>query len=327
MQVSMLQLRAFVAVARYGSFTLAAEALNRTQPAITVQIKQLEQALGLSLFDRTTRQLRLTTVGLELVPVLSQMLQQLDNIIASSQDLRDKRTGVVRIGALPSVAAGFLPPRIARFRKKHPGVQFLISDTLGDKIVAMVKSGEVEFGITDIHTGSNIETTPVVLEQMCAFYLEGHPIEQAAKLDVEELAKHDLILLIHGSAARRVVDSAFAGRGRLAVAACEVSYMSTAVGMVQAGLGVALLPRRGVQLQIDPRLRCRPIEGPGFTRRIGIIRLKNKTLSPAADAFIQMLMTSKAEKDSMHSAPAPRQGRGRTKAARDEKTIAAAKPG
>ena len=70
---------------------------------------------------------------------------------------------------------------------------------------------------TDIHASGNIETTPVGLEQMCAFYLEGHPIEQAAKLDVEELAKHDLILLIHGSAARRVVDSAFAARGRLAV--------------------------------------------------------------------------------------------------------------
>lgn len=303
----MLQLRAFVAVARYGSFTLAAEALHRTQPAITVQIKQLEQTLGLSLFDRTTRQLRLTTVGLELVPVLSSMLQQLDNMIASSQDLRDKRTGVVRIGALPSIAAAFLPSRIAKFRKKHPGVQFLISDTLGDKIVAMVKSGEVEFGITDIHMGSNIETIPVVLEQMCAFFLEGHPIQDAAKLDVEELAKHDLILLIHGSAARRVVDSAFAARGRLAVAACEVSYMSTAVGMVQAGLGIALLPRRGVQLQIDTRLRVRPIEGPGFTRRIGIIRLKNKTLSPAAEAFIQTLTDSRADTERM-----PRSRRGKS---------------
>jgi DNA-binding transcriptional LysR family regulator len=104
--------------------------------------------------------------------------------------------------------------------------------------------------------------------------------------------------------------------------------MSTAVGMVQAGLGVALLPRRGVQLQIDSRLRYRPIEGPGFTRRIGIIRLKNKTLSPAADAFIQMLMATKAEKERMPAAPAPRRGRGgRARTGRAEKPIAAAKPG
>jgi DNA-binding transcriptional LysR family regulator len=131
--------------------------------------------------------------------------------------------------------------------------------------------------------------------------------------------------LIHGSAARRVVDSAFAARGRLAVAACEVSYMSTAVGMVQAGLGVALLPRRGVQLQIDPRLRYRPIEGPGFTRRIGIIRLKNKTLSPAAEAFIQMLMATKMEKERA-PASAPRK-KARGKGPKAEKPIAAAKPG
>ena len=112
------------------------------------------------------------------------------------------------------------------------------------------------------------------------------------------------------------------------MAACEVSYMSTAVGMVQAGLGVALLPRRGVQLQIDPKLRYRPIEGPGFTRRIGIIRLKNKTLSPAADAFIQMLMASKVEKERVPAGSGSRRGRGaRAKNARAEKPIAAAKPG
>jgi len=290
MNITLLQLRAFVAVSRYGSFSLAADALHRTQPAITMQVKQLEDALALKLFDRTTRQLKLTTVGLELFPSLSAMLAQLDATVDRSQDLREKRTGTVRIGCLPSVAATFLPSRIAQFRKSHPGISFSLQDALGDKVMALVKSGDVEFGITDIQADdAALESMPLLLERMCALYLEGHPLDQAAEVGITELGRHDLILMAPGSNARRIVDTGFATQGRVAVAACEAAYMSTAIGMVQAGLGVALLPRGGVALGIDSRLRLREIAAPGFTRQIALVRLKRKTLSPAADVFIRTL--------------------------------------
>lgn len=290
MNITLLQLRAFVAVSRYGSFTLAADFLNRTQPAVTVQVKQLEDALGLRLFDRTTRQLRLTSVGLALVPVLSDMLQQLDSVIEASHDLRAIRAGIVRIGCLPSVAANFLPPKIAQFRVLFPGISFFLNDSLGDKVIEKVKSGEVEFGITDTHsTESELLVEPLFEENMCVLFLKSHPIQDAAVIDIEELSKHDLILMSQGTNARRIVDSAFAEQGRLPIARCEASYMSTAVGMVQAGLGVALLPVSGVQLQIDSRLQCRVLESSGFTRAIALVQQKNKSLSPAASAFIKTL--------------------------------------
>lgn len=290
--ISLLQLRAFLAVSRYGSFTRAAEALHRTQPAVTQQIRLLEGALGLKLFDRTTRQLRLTEVGVELVPVLSAMLQQLDDILEDTQDLRYKRTGTVRVGCLPSVASLFLPRRIAEFRRQYPGVSFMLSDGLGDQVVSMVKRGDVDFGITDIpHEASELSTHSLLKETISVLYLEGHPVQAAASVDIDELSRHDLILMSRGSTVRHIIDKAFAAHGRAAVATCEASYNTTAIGMVQAGLGVALLPASGFNLALDARLRAREVDAPGFSRQLGIITLKGKPLSPSAHAFMAMLST------------------------------------
>jgi len=293
--ISLLQLRAFLAVSRYGSFTRAAEILHRTQPAITQQIRLLEASLGLKLFDRTTRQLRLTDIGVELVPVLSAMLQQLDDVVGATQDIRHKRTGTVRLGCLPSVASLYLPGRIARFRRDYPGVSFVLSDGLGDQVVGMVARGEIDFGITDVpHPSPNLSIHPLLRETISLLYLDGHPVQQAKVVDIDELSRHDLILMAPGSTVRRIVDTAFAAQGRIAMATCQASYNTTAIGMVQAGLGVALLPESGFDLALDRRLRTRPVDIKGMDRQLSIARLKNKTLSPSAQAFMAMLKAEKA---------------------------------
>ncbi|MBV7486932.1 LysR family transcriptional regulator [Bordetella sp. BOR01] len=293
--ISLLQIRAFLAISRYGSFTRAAEVLHRTQPAVTQQIRSLEDSLGLKLFDRTTRQLRLTEIGVDLVPVLSAMLQQLDDVVGATQDLRHRRTGTVRLGCLPSVASLYLPRRIAEFRRHHPGVSFLLSDGLGDQVVAMVNRGDIDFGITDVpQPASELMIHPLLQETICLLYLEGHPVQEAESVDIDELSRHDLILMAPGSTVRRIVDTAFAAHGRIAMATCQASYNTTAIGMVQAGLGVALLPASGFDLALDPRLRTRPVDIAGLDRQLSIVRLKNKALPPSAQAFMAMLKAEKA---------------------------------
>ena len=291
MNVTLSQLRAFAAVSRYGSFTLAATALHRTQPAITAQIRQLEQELGLVLFDRTTRSIRLAPAAIELAPMLANLLQQLDQVLEGSQNLRGIRTGVIRIGCLPSVAAVYLPVRIARFRKQHPGISFVLRDDLGERLLPLVRGGEVDFAITDLKADEvELESSPLMTEQMCAFFPKGHPLETAAKADVSELSRHDLVLMAHGSNARRIIESAFIASGRPPLPFCEASYMTSAVGMVEAGLDVALLPSLGVNLAAYPGLRSRRLEGSRFTRRIAIVRLRRKTLTPSSEAFIASLL-------------------------------------
>jgi len=224
---------------------------------------------------------------MELIPIFSGMLQQLDSVIGLAEDLRGLRSGTVRIGCLPSVAATFLPPHIARFRKSYPNIYFSLRDAFGDHIISMIRSGEVEFGMTDVWQEEiDLENIPLLEEQMCVLYLHGHPIEKADKIDVEELSKHDLILMIYGSNARRVIDLAFAKQGRVATPTCEATYITTAVGMVRAQLGIALLPNGGLQRGVDPRLRIRSIDAAGFTRHIALVKLRGRSMSPAAQAFM-----------------------------------------
>src|SRR3954463_12192752 len=123
MNVSLRQLRAFLAVARLGSFTRAAALLHLTQPALTVQIRQLEQVLGVRLLDRTTRSAEPTRVGEELAHALGPLLADLDAGLAGVRDLAARRRGLVRLAALPSVASTLLPTAIARLQARNPGIR------------------------------------------------------------------------------------------------------------------------------------------------------------------------------------------------------------
>lgn len=290
MQLTLSQLRALVALKRYGSFTAAADAMGRTQPAVTAQVKQLEEFLGIKLVDRTTRRLRLTSTGVDLVPEFARILQDLDDVVEASRRLRRKVAGTVRIACIPSVAVNFLPRSIAAFRERFPMIAFSVNDTIGERVVELVKQAKVEFGITDVTPGTaDLEVIPLINDTIRAFFLAGHPIELTQRVDAEELCRHDLILSEPGTNVRRIVDAAFAATGRHAFAACEVAHNITAVGLVRAGLGVALLPPTYVEEGLDMRIRSRELQGPGFERQIGIVKLRNRTLAPAAKAFMQDL--------------------------------------
>jgi len=154
----------------------------------------------------------------------------------------------------------------------------------------MVKQGDVDFGITVIPRGApELTTCPLLNEKISVLFLEGHPVETAPELDVDELSLHELILMAPGSTVRSIVDAAFVAQGRAAVATCEAFYYTTAIGMVQAGLGIALLPPSGFDLAVDERLRARQLNAPGFERQLGIVSLHGKYLSPAAEAFMLKL--------------------------------------
>jgi DNA-binding transcriptional LysR family regulator len=123
MSLDVRQLRAFVTVAECGSFTRAAASLNLSQPALTVQIRKLEQALGVRLFDRNTRVVALTRNGAELLPTLGRILRDLDGVLAETRQLVTMQRGVVRLAVLPSFASGVLPEvqgAPPRHRFHHP---------------------------------------------------------------------------------------------------------------------------------------------------------------------------------------------------------------
>src|SRR4051794_33070645 len=121
-------LQAFVTVARLNSFTRAAKLLHVSQPALTKQVRQLEKTLAIRLFDRDTRTVALTSIGSELLPVVAQLLREIEGVVFNSQELAAKSRGILRVAALPSLCSTILPIALARFHTLHPGVSVVLRD-------------------------------------------------------------------------------------------------------------------------------------------------------------------------------------------------------
>jgi DNA-binding transcriptional LysR family regulator len=294
MNPSLKQMRSFIAVARTASFTRAAAQIHLSQPALTVQIRQLETAHNVKLLDRNTRSVQLTRVGRELVPIIERLLHELDAVVSGARELASKRHGIVRIACLPSLAATRLPDAIVAFRAKHPRVQFIVRDGVGGKVAALVREEAVDFGISGGTTSDpELAVSPLMHDRMHALYLSPHALDRSAKIGIHGLCAHPLILMDEESTVRQVVDEAFREAGLPKVATIEATYMSTAVGMVRAGLGVALLPSTAIESQASGKLRSRPIEGKSFARPIFIVCKKGRTLPPASEEFLSSLRSMK----------------------------------
>lgn len=295
MNIDIRQMRAFLAVAATGSFTRAADQLALSQPTLTVQIRNLEQALALRVFDRNTRSVALTRAGRELLPVLDRLVRELDSVVSESRAQASLGRGVVRLAVLPSIASGILPEVIARFRRTHPDILFVIRDAIAATVNAATRSEEVDLGITggglDLR---DLEALLTTTDRMHAVFPCGHALDREGEMSLAELAAHPLILMDSATSVRQVVDQAFAAAGLRIEVAAEATYMSTAAAMARACLGVAILPGSAMEVRAVAELRSRRIGSPAFTRRITVIRRAGRTLPPASALFLQELQQALA---------------------------------
>jgi LysR family transcriptional regulator, carnitine catabolism transcriptional activator len=291
MSLNLQHLKAFVTVARLGSFVQAARLLHVSQPALTVQIRQLEATLGVRLLDRNTRAVRATQVGADLAPVVERLLREVDAVVEGTRQLSAKQRGLVRVAALPSVAATVLPALIARFKRRYPGVSLSLADVVGQKVIAMVKGEEVEVGIGSRgDPDPDIEFTPLFEDHMRAFFPPRSPLARRPLTSVAELVSCPLILTSPESSVRALVTRAFRDAGLYPAPAYEVTYMSTAAALVKAGLGVAILPGSAVRMGELAGLRSKALRDPALTRTVGVLRRRGRSLSPAAGEFVALLM-------------------------------------
>ncbi len=286
MNVDLRHLQAFVSAARYRSFTRAARSLDISQPAFTVQIRQLETELGVRLLDRTTRSVQLTRVGKDLAPVVERLLRELRSTLETTRELSATKSGPVRLASLPSLAATILPGMLSALKAEHPGVAVHLREAPARRIVGMVKSEEVDFGIGWVQgRDSEIRFTPLFTDRMSAIFKAGSPLERKKTVALRDLAAFPLILMDTESSVRALVDDAFAAMGTFVQPAWETAYISTALAMAKAGLGVTILPASVLEMDDSRHLRARPIREPDLDRRIGIIQRSGRSLSPSAEVL------------------------------------------
>jgi DNA-binding transcriptional LysR family regulator len=288
--VNLKQLRAFVAIGRLGSFTRAAGALHTTQPALSARIRELEAALAIRLFDRSTRSVRLTQAGEDLLPVVERALDDLGSVLDRAKDVAARGAGRVAVASLPSIASRVLPVAVARVRARYPGLAVTLRDALADRVLELVRAGEVDFGVTGAVGGDPaLAFAPLFSDRIVAVLPARHPLARARRVALEALIEHPLILMDRDSSVRQVVDGTCAALGRLPAPVFEATFMSTAVGLVRAGLGITLLPSSAHEVAAAKDLAVRAIDHPGLVRRIGVLSLKARSLSPAAQVLVDEL--------------------------------------
>lgn len=290
MNMTLRQLRSFVAVARAGSFTRAAATLHLSQPALTVQIRALEGQLDVRLFDRNTRQVRLTTIGRELLASFERVLRDVDSAVDSARELAAGVRGVAHVAALPSLSSTLVPAAIARLRDSHPGIEVRLRDLLSQHILAAVRSGEADYGIGAFdRIDADMEFEPILTDRLEAVFAKGHALGRRRRLGLAELAGQPLIMMTAQSSVRALVEGELLAHRLRVQPAYEVTYISTAAGLARAGLGIALLPSSAIELETIVGLERRPVRAAGFNRRVGVVRKSSRTLSPAAALFLDVL--------------------------------------
>jgi len=291
MDAAVRHFKAFLAIVRLGNFTRAAAELHVSQSALTVQIRQLEQALGVRLFDRNRRQVALTQTGRAMLPSIERIATEIDSVLRGSQGIAELKRGAVSIAALPSVTSGLLPRAIHRFTKRYPDISIRVHDVVAKQIINLVAAEEVDFGI-----GSLVGKTPglvaqkLAVDRLCAFVPADHPLAQKQSIALTNLVQQTLVLTRRESSVRELFARALARARLTADPAYEVNYISSALAFTRAGLGIAVLPESSVGLVPERLVRCIPIKSADLTRHISILRKSGRSLTPTAEAFVQSLI-------------------------------------
>lgn len=297
MNPTLRQMRAFVAVAKTGNFTLAAQHMHVTQSALSGLIKELEQTLGARVVDRSTRRITLTDIGRELYPLFSQMIDDLDGALANVADHTQLRKGIVRIAAPQLMCCTLLPEAIADYRARQPDIAVRVADSEVDNVIARVLSGESDLGI-----GPEREPTPQLeareLFEMpfALVFPQGHPLEQSERVTWQDLTRYPFIALQGQFTERLLADMHALLRDVPLKPANEVAFMTTALAMVSAGLGITVCLPYAEPLARLYQLRMRPLEDPVLTRRFFVYTRAGRSLSPAAESFIDFLFPYVASK-------------------------------
>lgn len=296
MNVTLRQLRAFVALARIGSFTHAADSMHVTQSALSGLIKELEQALGVQLVDRSTRKIQLSEVGREFYPLIKKIVQDLDGALGDISNLKALKKGVVRIAAPQLMSCTLLPEVIAAYRAQHPEVQIRLTDCAVETVPSRVLSGEVDFGI-----GPEREPTPEIIAKtlfempFMLVFPRNHPLEQQQRISWADAMRFPFITLQGQFAERLTLDLHASLRDLTLNPSNEVTFMTTALSMVSANLGITACLPYARSLVKQYQLRMRLLHDPGLTRKFLVFTRNGRSLSPAAQSVMEFLFGFVAE--------------------------------
>ncbi|WP_183167404.1 LysR family transcriptional regulator [Azomonas macrocytogenes] len=276
-------LQAFRAVAEQGSFRKAAEVIRISQPALSRRIEKLEDALGVKLFERTTRRVSLTIVGRAFAPRAERLLNDLDDALLGISDVASSRMGQVTIACVPSAAYYFMPGVIAQYHKLYPRIRIKVLDAGANDVRGAVINGEADLGLSfSGNLDNELEFEGLVQERYVAACRRDHPLAGRSDVSWNEFYTYDYMSVDKSSGNRFVLDQALMHLTPSKPSICETRHITTMLGMVETGLGIAAVPAMAMPAHNHPVLTSVPLIDPPVVRDIGLIKRRGRTLIPAA---------------------------------------------
>ncbi|MGE4240969.1 LysR family transcriptional regulator [Ramlibacter sp.] len=292
MKINFKVLSTFLAVAENASFRKAAEQMHLSLPAVSMQIKQLEERLGVALFQRTTRKVELTREGEELMISTRKAMAELDASLARIQQAADAQQGQLSFACVPTVAGSSLAAILAEFSRDYPGIRVKVRELAQPELLEAVRRREVDFGIgPPPDKPGELDSQPLFVDDYVAVVPADHPAARRPTITLRELSKGRILapgnsqFLVH-------LQDVLRQEGLEPDFSYQFTHVSTTLVMVEAGLGVGVLP--AVSLPRHTALKTVRIVRPALKRTISIVTIRGHSLSPAAKRFVELCVAKSA---------------------------------
>ncbi len=294
MNYSLRQLRIFVTVAQAKSFSRAGDIIGLSQSAVSHSVKELEGQTGVRLLDRTTREVVLTEAGHQLAARLERILDELHSTLREAGQVT-QLTGTVRVAASQTISAHLIPQCIAQSNELYPAIDFVLHDRPQQWVLESIRQGEVDFGIViDPGAVTDLQCEAVLSEPFLLLCRQDHPLAQREWVNWQDLYHERLVLQDYASGSRPLIDAALAHFSIDANIVQEIGHPATLFPMVEAGIGISVLPALALPLPQGSHLQVKRLT-PVVERQLMLARRKNRSLSTAAQALWDVVRMQASE--------------------------------
>lgn len=283
----------FLAVAEHGSFTRAASALHVSQPALSQQIRQLEESLGVSLFDRSGRTIRLTDAGEVWRQYASRALQELGAGKRAIHDVADLTRGSLRVAVTPTFTSYFIGPLMADFYARYPGITLQLQEMPQERMEELLCQDELDVGIAfGGQHASELEAIPLLTENLALVVAQHHPLAGQEQVERSQLNDEKLVLLSAEFATREQIDHYCERAGLHPQVVMEVNSVSAVLELIRRTSLSTLLPAAIAMQQHGLHAVC--LSPPLLERTAVLLRRKNSWQTSAGKEFVKMTMATVA---------------------------------
>ncbi|MEI7054393.1 LysR family transcriptional regulator [Nocardioides sp. CCNWLW239] len=291
--LTLRHLRVVIAVADAGGYTPAARELHVAQSSLSRTVQEVEQRIGVPLFERTTRRVRPTLEGEEFLATARRLVGEFDTALNHFEGYLAGTRGSVSVAALPSLAGSMLPPVLAAFRRGHPEVAVSVKDGFSEEVLDLVVRGEVDLAVSvATQVPATLAVRHIAVDAFAAVLPSDHPLAAQEELRWADLAGLPFVAFERISSIRSYVDRVLAETGTRTGALTEARNIGAVAGLVAAGLGVSAAPSLVLPMMMFADVVMRPLVDPGVERDICLIHDPRRPMSRAAQALMQLLVSA-----------------------------------